>query len=128
MMWIELFCSCDLTCICRFSLRFLLPCAHLISKKYNHAAGPLVVERDSASGCLVNGNQRSGMVALSKAVDLAVDKARAPEGPRVAVVGTYNTCTSTGMLAYYAAKVASDVACSCCCLVLGAAAWCCVFY
>mmetsp|Transcript_32910 Transcript_32910/g.65574 ORF Transcript_32910/g.65574 Transcript_32910/m.65574 type:complete len:369 (+) Transcript_32910:105-1211(+) len=73
--------------------------------KYNHDAGPLLVERESAVGAVVNGNQRSGMSALSKAVDLAVVKATAKGGPRVAVVGTYNTCTSTGMLAYYAAKL-----------------------
>jgi len=71
--------------------------------KYNAEAGQLAVERDSPLGCVVNGNQRSGMVALSKAVELCVAKAKRSGG--LAVVGTYNTATSTGMLAYYAAKV-----------------------
>mmetsp|Transcript_64975 Transcript_64975/g.146589 ORF Transcript_64975/g.146589 Transcript_64975/m.146589 type:complete len:185 (+) Transcript_64975:257-811(+) len=74
--------------------------------KYNAEAGQLAVERDSPLGCVVNGNQRSGMVALSKAVELCVAKAKRSGG--LAVVGTYNTATSTGMLAYYAAKVPHD--------------------
>mmetsp|Transcript_15466 Transcript_15466/g.20769 ORF Transcript_15466/g.20769 Transcript_15466/m.20769 type:complete len:339 (-) Transcript_15466:123-1139(-) len=72
------------------------------SIKYNAEAGPLLIERETALSCVVNGNQRSGMSALSKAVDLAIEKASAS---MVGVVGTYNTYTSTGMLAYYADQI-----------------------
>lgn len=62
-------------------------------------AGPLKVERESTLSAVVNGNQRAGMVALNKAVEMASVKAK-QHG--VGVVSTYNTSTSTGMLAYYA--------------------------
>ena len=71
--------------------------------KFNPDAGVLEVERDSPLAAVVNGNQRSGMAALSKAVELAISKAKA--GPGMAITGTYNTYTSTGMLAYYAAQL-----------------------
>jgi L-2-hydroxycarboxylate dehydrogenase (NAD+) len=74
--------------------------------KFNPDAGPLKVERESILAAVVNGNQRSGMTALSKAVDLAVAKAKA--GPGMAITGTYNTYTSTGMLAYYAAQLGKN--------------------
>ena len=73
--------------------------------KFNPDAGPLIVERDSMLGAVVNGNQRSGMSALSKAVQLAVSKA---DGPGMAITGTHNTYTSTGMLAYYASEVGKN--------------------
>lgn len=72
---------------------------------FNATAGPLRVERTTQTSAVVNGNQRTGMAALSKAVELAVSKAKGDAG--MAVVGTYNTSTSTGMLAYYAEQVAS---------------------
>ena len=59
----------------------------------------MLVERDSALAAVVNGNQRSGMSALTKAVELA--KTKALESG-MAITGTYNTATSTGMLAHYA--------------------------
>jgi len=62
-------------------------------------AGPLTVEREFTLSAVVNGNQRAGMVALNKAVELASAKAK-QHG--VGVVSTYNTSTSTGMLACYA--------------------------
>jgi L-2-hydroxycarboxylate dehydrogenase (NAD+) len=74
--------------------------------KFNPDAGPLIVERDSMLGAVVNGNQRSGMSALSKAVQLAVSKAKS--GPGMAITGTHNTYTSTGMLAYYASEVGKN--------------------
>ena len=52
------------------------------------------------------------MVALEAAVDKAVAKAKAgASGVRgLAICGTYNTCTSTGMLAYYADRIAKAFA------------------
>eukprot|EP00287_Rhodomonas_sp_CCMP768_P009089 CAMPEP_0196723948 /NCGR_PEP_ID=MMETSP1091-20130531/5995_1 /TAXON_ID=302021 /ORGANISM="Rhodomonas sp., Strain CCMP768" /LENGTH=342 /DNA_ID=CAMNT_0042066007 /DNA_START=13 /DNA_END=1041 /DNA_ORIENTATION=- len=70
---------------------------------FNPKAGPLKFENETPQSVVVNGNQRSGMVALSTAVDKVVAKARAT---KFAIAGTYNTYTSTGMLAYYASTVA----------------------
>ncbi|KAJ1476891.1 Malate/L-lactate dehydrogenase [Baffinella frigidus] len=66
-------------------------------------AGPLIFENESPQAVVVNGNRRSGMVALSKAIDKVVEKASATG---FAIAGTHNTCTSTGMLAYYANRIA----------------------
>jgi len=70
---------------------------------FNPNAGQLKYENETAHGVVINGNRRSGMVALDKGVEKAIEKAKAGG---VAVVGTYNTCTSTGMLAYYAGRIA----------------------
>ena len=70
---------------------------------YNKDAGELILENESAQGVVVNGNRRSGMVALSKAIDLCIAKA---QKTGFAIAGTHNTCTSTGMLAYYAGRIA----------------------
>lgn len=56
--------------------------------KYNELAGELVIERETPVSAVVNGNQRSGMSALSTAVDIAIEKAKAH---KFAVVGTHNT-------------------------------------
>lgn len=92
---------------------------------FNPKAGPLLFENETKLSCrkspqsppsfdvgwfgggadslpaVVNGNQRAGMVALEAAVDKAIEKA-SQHG--MAVTGTYNTCTSTGMLAYYSSR------------------------
>jgi LDH2 family malate/lactate/ureidoglycolate dehydrogenase len=78
---------------------FLLMALLLCALPFRNEAGPLVVERESNLAAVVNGNQRAGMVALNKAVELAAAKAWAHG---VGVVSTRNTSTSTGMLAYYA--------------------------
>mmetsp|Transcript_42834 Transcript_42834/g.107213 ORF Transcript_42834/g.107213 Transcript_42834/m.107213 type:complete len:343 (-) Transcript_42834:433-1461(-) len=70
---------------------------------FNPKAGPLAFENETALSVVVNGNQRAGMVALEAAVDKAIDKA---SKSGMAITGTYNTYTSTGMLAYYANRVA----------------------
>ena len=72
---------------------------------FNPQAGPLLLENESSNGVVVNGNRRSGMVALDMGVRKAIEKGKANG---VAVVGTYNTCTSTGMLAYYAHRIAEQ--------------------
>lgn len=63
-----------------------------------------VVERDTGSSAVVNGNQSPGMVAASMAADLAVEKVKA--GVTIAIVSAYNTCTSSGQLGYYVGKMA----------------------
>jgi LDH2 family malate/lactate/ureidoglycolate dehydrogenase len=70
---------------------------------FNPDAGPLKYENETSRSVVINGNRRSGMVALDKGVEKAIEKAKSGG---VAVVGTYNTCTSTGMLAYYAGRIA----------------------
>lgn len=72
---------------------------------FNPQAGPLLFENETPNSVVVNGNRRSGMVALDMAVRKAIEKASAGG---VAVCGTYNTCTSTGMLAYYANRIAEE--------------------
>ena len=72
---------------------------------FNPNAGPLIFENESANGVVINGNRRSGMVALDMGVQKAIDKAKTSG---VAVIGTHNTCTSTGMLAYYAGRIAEQ--------------------
>jgi len=52
---------------------------------------------------VLDGQQDSGMLVLSAGVDMAVSKARQSG---FGIVGTNNTCTSTGALGYYAGKVA----------------------
>lgn len=71
---------------------------------FNPQAGPLLYENETANSVVINGNRRSGMVALDMGVQKAIEKA---SKSGVAIVGTYNTCTSTGMLAYYASRIAS---------------------
>ena len=70
---------------------------------FNPSAGPLKFERETAQSVVVNGNQRPGMVVLETAATKAIQKAKSTG---MAICGTYNTCTSTGMLAYYADKIA----------------------
>ena len=62
-------------------------------------AGKPVVERETASSAVIKGNQSPGMLALTKAVDLACAKAKGG----VASVGVYDTSTS-GQLAFYGAR------------------------
>jgi len=60
------------------------------------------VAKETATTVLLDGNQAPGMLALKTAVDLAVKKS---EGG-VATVGVFNTSTSSGQLAWYAARAA----------------------
>lgn len=76
------------------------------------AAAP-TVERDAAASAVINANQSPGMLAALTAADLACDKVvgSAKGGsvaslPAIAIVGAYNTSTSSGQLAYYAEHMA----------------------
>jgi LDH2 family malate/lactate/ureidoglycolate dehydrogenase len=68
------------------------------------AAKP-VVERDTSTSAVINGNQSPGMLAAVTAADLAVAKVKASEGP-IAIVCTNNTSTSSGQLAFYVERMA----------------------
>lgn len=67
------------------------------------AAKP-TVERDTPTSAVINGNKAPGMIAAVRAADLAAEKALT-NGP-IAMVTAYNTCTSSGQLAYYAERMA----------------------
>ena len=63
------------------------------------------IERDTPTSAVVNANQSPGMLAAVTAADLAVKKVEASNGP-IAIVGAYNTGTSSGQLAYYCERIA----------------------
>ena len=68
-----------------------------------NAAKP-VVERDTPTSAVINGNQAPGMLAAVTAADLAVEKAQ-KNGP-ISIVCSYNTSTSSGQLAFYVERMA----------------------
>jgi LDH2 family malate/lactate/ureidoglycolate dehydrogenase len=68
-------------------------------------AGKPVVERETSTSAVINGNQAPGMLAAVTAADLAVAKVQASEGP-IAIVCTNNTSTSSGQLAFYVERMA----------------------
>lgn len=63
------------------------------------------IERETATSAVVNANQSPGMLAAVTAADLAVKKLESQAGP-IALVGAYNTSTSSGQLAFYAERIA----------------------
>ena len=86
-------------------------------------AGKPIIERETLSSAVINGNQAPGMLAAVTAADLAVSKvlptddeknkdkdgtSTPPPPPPLAVsiVSTYNTSTSSGQLAYYVRRMA----------------------
>eukprot|EP00892_Ulva_mutabilis_P009980 jgi/Ulvmu1/7354/UM036_0014.1 len=68
-------------------------------------AGPIAVERDTRLAAIINGHGDAGMLVLNKARDMAAAKCL-KHG--FGIVGTNNTYTSTGCLAYYAEKLAEQ--------------------
>ena len=64
--------------------------------------------RVTSTSAVVNGNGSPGMLAAVTAADLAVKTVRASDGP-IAIVGAYNTNTSSGQLAFYAERMAKKV-------------------
>ncbi len=69
------------------------------------AAKAISIAKDTKLSALVNGGKNTGMVVLSYATDLAIQKAH-EHG--VGIVGTNNTNTSTGAIGYYASRVAKQ--------------------
>lgn len=66
-----------------------------------------VVERETATSAVINGNQSPGMLAAVMAADLAVAKLEESKdkGP-ISIVCTNNTSTSSGQLAFYVERIA----------------------
>lgn len=71
----------------------------------SNAAQPISIVKDTKLSALVDGGKNTGMVVLSYATDLAIQKAR-EHG--VGIVGTNNTNTSTGAIGYYASRIAQQ--------------------
>ena len=65
-------------------------------------AGQITTEKETRLSALLNGNNQAGMLVLSKAMDMAVEKAKAHG---FGIVGTNHTSTSTGALGFYAEQV-----------------------
>jgi LDH2 family malate/lactate/ureidoglycolate dehydrogenase len=61
-------------------------------------AQPVRVVRETKISALLDGGRGAGMVAMRRAADLAVEKAREHD---IGIVGTNNTNTSTGAIGYY---------------------------
>lgn len=69
----------------------------------NSQAKPIKIVKKTKLSALLNGNQMPGMVVMTKAMDLALEKAK-KHG--FGIVGTYNTKSSTGAIGYYATSIA----------------------
>ncbi|KAL7577511.1 hypothetical protein ACA910_015048 [Epithemia clementina (nom. ined.)] len=69
-------------------------------------AGKPVVERDTPSSAVINGNQAPGMLAAVTAADLVVEKVNTNNKVNIAIVSAYNTSTSSGQLAFYVERMA----------------------
>ena len=71
----------------------------------NPQAKKTQVVKETKLSALLNGGQNMGMVVLSKAMDLAISKAK-KHG--FGIVGTNNTSSSTGAIGYYAREIAKQ--------------------
>ncbi|MBE0690786.1 MAG: Ldh family oxidoreductase, partial [Anaerolineae bacterium] len=69
------------------------------------AAGQIRIEHETKLSARVDGAQNQGMVVVTRATGMALEKARAHD---FGVVGTRNTGTSTGAIGYYASRIARE--------------------
>jgi LDH2 family malate/lactate/ureidoglycolate dehydrogenase len=69
-------------------------------------AGTITTEKETRLSALLNGNNQAGMLVLHKAMEMAVEKAKAHG---FGIVGTNHTSTSTGALGFYAEQVNPDL-------------------
>lgn len=74
-----------------------------IGMSRDKACKPISILKDTKLSALVDGGRNSGMVVVSYAMRLALQKA-AEHG--VGIVGTNNTNSSTGAIGYYASQIA----------------------
>lgn len=68
-------------------------------------AGEIKIIRETKLSTLLDGNKNFGMIVNTKAVEIAIKKAK-EHG--FAIVGTNNTSSSTGAIGYYAKKIAEQ--------------------
>ena len=66
-------------------------------------AGKIKVIKETKLSALLDGNQNMGMVVMDRAMNIALEKAKKYG---FGIVGTNNTCTSTGAIGYYANIIA----------------------
>lgn len=71
----------------------------------NPAAGAIIIVKETKLSALLDGNWNQGMVVLSRATQLALDKARASG---FGIVGTQRTNSPTGAIGYYARLMAEQ--------------------
>merc|ERR1719203_370074 len=83
-------------------------------KMYNPAlmapsslASKPIIERDTPTSAVVNGNQAPGMLAAVMGADLAAKKVL-DSSSAISIVSTYNTGTSSGQLAFYVERIAKQ--------------------
>ncbi|HKZ35538.1 MAG TPA: Ldh family oxidoreductase [Patescibacteria group bacterium] len=69
----------------------------------NPKEGKIKVVKQTKLSARLDGRQNMGMIAVSKAVEMALKKAK-QHG--FGIVGTFNTASSTGAIGYYAQKIA----------------------
>ncbi len=69
------------------------------------SAAPLTIEKETKLSARIHGGNGPGAVAMSKAVELAIHKAK-EHG--FGIVGTHHTHSSTGALGYWATKIARE--------------------
>lgn len=67
------------------------------------ACQPILVVRETKLSALLDGGRNAGMVAVTYAMKLAIQKA---QDHGIGIVGTNNTNTSTGAIGYYASQIA----------------------
>lgn len=69
----------------------------------NPEAGKVIFQKKTKLSAVLNGKNNPGMVVLTKAMEIALEKAKKYG---FGIVGTNNTSSSTGALGYYANEVA----------------------
>lgn len=69
----------------------------------NPKAEKIKVTKDTKLSAVIDGKQNMGMVVLTKAMEMALKKAKTHG---FGIVGTNNTSSSTGAIGYYAKKIA----------------------
>lgn len=71
----------------------------------NQDAGEIKIVKETKLSALIDGSQNMGMIALKKATQIAITKAKTHG---FGIVGTHNTSTSTGAIGYYANEIATQ--------------------
>lgn len=71
----------------------------------NPQEGQIETEKETKLSALLNGNNKHSMVVVTKAVDIAIQKAT-EHG--IGIVGTHGIATSSGSIGFYAKKIAEN--------------------
>ena len=71
----------------------------------NPNAGEIKIVKETPISARIDGSQNQAMVVMGKAVTVAIEKAKKSG---FAIVGTFNTSTSSGAVGYYATRIAQE--------------------